>query len=378
VLAGLVQQGEDPRAGGRALLELLVQLGDLAQGPRDGQHRRHEEHQVAGRPAALQHLVAAPADDDHHRQGAQHLAHGRVQRPQSPQADGRQEVLPVEAAEAAGLVGLAAEGLDHAGAGHRLLDQPGHLAHALLDQRRVAPQQAPQPTHEPGVGRHDEDGSQGQAPVDLEDDGEEDGYHEAVAQQGRRGPDDGPAQGVDVVDQAAHEHARLLPPQERQGQSLQVPVKVLAHVQQDPLLEPVDQVGLQVAEEVLEQEGQEDDHQDALQPLAVPAPVQPGADRGQLGVLPGLGARHVRRGVVQAALDLAAHALHGRRRGRPLLEEVVQEGHDQGHRDPAQEGIDDDGPQGQDDPPPVGQQVAQQSQVDAQHEAGKASTAGAV
>ncbi len=72
--------------------------------------------------------------------------------------------------------------------------------------------------------------------------------------------------------------------------------------------------------------------------------------------------------VIAGASGIAVAEIRGGRfDARRPLEEIVEEGDDQGDRESAQRRIDDDGDQNEQRPPPVDEHVAHESEVDLEH-----------
>ncbi len=167
---------------------------------------------------------------------------------------------------------LASERLDDAhpgdvlGQGRR--NEAEALPHVAVGPRRADPEDGGRDRHR----RHHAEGREGEAPVEVEEDRGRADEDQRVLDERRDAVRDQLVEGVDVVGQAADDHAGAVPLVVAERQALEVLEELVAEVGEDPLARPAREVGLRRARCEVGEAGDHEEGDDDGQGVEVALP----------------------------------------------------------------------------------------------------------
>ena len=253
-----VDDGEDAVDGGHRALQVAVDAREALDRVCEVDSVRQEGDECTGRHLAVDDLVAAEPDDDRDRDGREELDGRRQEARELNVLHRRLEVELILAAEALDLVVLAHERLDDADGRDALLQERGDVGHALLDDRAVALDLAPEDLHGLADERDDDECQDGELPV------EHDHHDERADEDGSLRDhldelvDESRLDGRHIVRDVAHDLACLMAVEVGHRHALELAEHDLAHIDDDLLADERDEVRLPVEEDAAQEEDDDD------------------------------------------------------------------------------------------------------------------------
>ena len=256
---------KDAVGSGQGFLDIAVDFTDSADrvGQVDGVDEEGDEG--AGRHFAVDDAHAAVPDDARDSDGCEELDERRQQGRQFGRRHESPEVAVVLDHEAADFKVLPVEGADDADPRNSLFQKRRNVSHLALDVMAGPAQAGAEEVDRKDDEGDDNQGQQGQLPVEEEHGPQGADEDDRFLDEGNEVACNGRLQSRDVIGQVAHDIARLVLVEVRQGQGLQVTIQGFADIVDDFLANETHEVFLAEIEEPAEQEEDQDTDDDEVQ-----------------------------------------------------------------------------------------------------------------
>jgi hypothetical protein len=264
----------------------VVELGKLLHRIEEVGEVQHEGEQGADREVVVEIAVAAVAEHDRGRRGGQEVDEREVEAVGYDRDVVGLAVMGVDVLEVALVRGLTVERLhdSHAGdvLGKGCRDEPEPFANRPVGAGRHDAEDRRRDRHE----REDRKRGECELPVQGEEDRGRTDEDQRVLEEARHAVGDELVERLDVVRQAADQHARPVALVEAEGEPLEMAEELVAQVGEDALAGPAGEIGLCAAHHPVERAGRDEDDDDFDEP-----PVVLGADAVIEGELREVGRR---------------------------------------------------------------------------------------
>ena len=252
---------------GHGRKERVVELRQLLHRVEEVREVSEEGDQRPDRDRAAEDEIPAVAEDDCCRDRREEVDEGEVEAVQDDGLLVRIAVSLADLAEMPLVRLLARERLHDAHPCNVLRQRRRDGAQRLADRAVGAARALAEDRGRDGHPRHDRQRREREAPVEEEQDDRRPDERERVLDEARDAVGDELVERLDVVRQAANDHARTVPFVKTQRQPLQVTEEMVAEVGQHPLARPAGEVGLRVREHEPEHADDEEGDHDQLEPV---------------------------------------------------------------------------------------------------------------
>ena len=240
----------------RCRQERVVELGELLDRIEEVLHVEHEGKERSQRDVTVEVQVAAVAENDGERDRREQVDKREVEPVQDDGLHVRISVALRDDLEVARVRLLAREGLHDAHArdvlGERRSHEPQAFAHRAIGARRANAEDDGRDAHQRDHG----EGRQGEPPVEDEEQDRRADQRQAVLDEARDAVGDELVDRLDVVRQAADDHAGARALVEAERKPLQMAKEADAQVGQDAFADPAGEIRLHVAHRPVEQSRQ--------------------------------------------------------------------------------------------------------------------------